>query len=89
MLSGKFFRVIIISFVGVVVKSTQQGWNESIRYPYVREKKLHLIYMICMERLGMPIRYVVGELNNWCKIIIFHLIGWLFRTGKAGWYRAQ
>ena len=39
MLSGKFFRVIIISFVGVVVKSTQQGWNESIRYPYVREKK--------------------------------------------------
>ena len=89
MLSGKIFRVIIISFVGVVVKSTQQGWNESIRYPYVREKRLHLIYMICMERLGMPIRYVVGELNNWCKIIIFHLIGWLFRTGKAGWYRAQ
>ena len=29
MLSGKFFMVIIISFVGVVVKSTQQGWIES------------------------------------------------------------
>ena len=38
----------------------------------------------------MPIRhiyyiYVVGE----CKIIIFYLIGRLFRPGKAGWYRAQ
>ena len=47
MLLGKFFRVIIISFVCVVVKSTQQD----LIHPYVREKNtLHLLCMICMER---------------------------------------
>ena len=29
MLSGKFSKAMIISFVGVVVRSTQQGWIES------------------------------------------------------------
>ena len=40
MLLGKFFRVLIISFVGVVVKRIQQGWIESNTPVCARKKCL-------------------------------------------------